>query len=689
MSLISKQFPTIGVLLALAWTALPAPSHAARFPAFPGAEGFGAYTPGGRGGKVLLVTTIEDYKPGKEKPIPGSLREAVMAKFPRTILFRVSGNIRLKEDLKISEPFISIAGQTAPGDGICLRDYPLTIKTHDVVLRYLRVRPGDTMKKEMDAISCDGQNVIIDHCSASWGIDETLSVTSQSSDVTVQWCMITESLNDSYHKKGPHGYGSLINGAGPITFHHNLYAFHRSRNPRPGDVYLDFRNNVIYGWLDRAGYCGDNVLRMNYVANYLKPGPQSKDREYAFSPGGADVRIYIYANYFVRRVQGAIDGSLLIRPFERKEDGIKIGAKDFLVATEYPSATVFTAMPEDAYLAVLKEGGATLPARDAVDSRVMKDVREGKGKIINSQNDVDGWPELKSADPPMDTDGDGMSDEWEKQYNLNPADASDNARDADNDGFTNIEEYINGTDPLEHFPWIVTPDIFAGGVMVDREYDFTDPAIVELKGAAAGSEIRYTLDGSEPQANSPQYSAPLTVDKSLTLRAKIFHAGHSSHETFAVFTRQIPREPDAPANLAAGLRYEYYEAGEWNEYPRFEKLKPAASGVTPALDLSARKSEGPFGFRFTGFITIPRDGIYTFYSRSNERNELFIGDAKVVESKGRDVRRAGRIALKAGGHKFTDLVYYPYADKNELEILYEGPGIEKQPIPASAWRHQE
>ena len=248
-------------------------------PAFPGAEGFGSTTPGGRGGKVLIVSTLKDYAPG-ERPIVGSLRAAIDAKGPRTIVFRVSGTIELKAGLRITEPYVTIAGQTAPGDGVCLKKYNLGVRdTHDVVIRYLKIRPGDVSGKELDGLYVyRSQNVVIDHCSVSWSVDETLSVTGEGcTNVCVQWCFITESLNKSVHGKGSHGYGSLIRTDGDITYHHNLYAHHKTRCPRPGTygdprgILLDFRNNVIYHWMSPAGYTAKDKAAINYIGNFLKP----------------------------------------------------------------------------------------------------------------------------------------------------------------------------------------------------------------------------------------------------------------------------------------------------------------------------------------------------------------------------------------------------------------------------------
>ena len=272
--------------------------------AFPGAEGFGAHTPGGRGGKVLLVTTLEDYAPG-EPVVEGSLRAACEAKGKRIVVFRVAGLIDLKATLSIEEPFITIAGQSAPGDGVCLRNYACVVRTHDVIIRYLRCRPGDRMGVALDALSTTSgaRNVILDHCSASWGNDETLSVSGAGqTDITVQWCMITESMDSSHHEKGAHGYGTLLRTDGNVTFHHNLYAHHRTRCPRPGTygdppgLLLDFRNNVIYNWITVAGYTAEDAARINYVGNYLKPGKASKNREQAFSIGGESTTMYVTDN---------------------------------------------------------------------------------------------------------------------------------------------------------------------------------------------------------------------------------------------------------------------------------------------------------------------------------------------------------------------------------------------------------
>ena len=441
-------FPTIAAASALVW-ASEAPAEdqppLTRLPAFPGAEGFGAYTPGGRGGTVIAVTNLKDYVPGKENPIPGSFRAACDTKGPRIIIFHVGGLIELKSPLYVREPFVTIAGQTAPGDGICLTKYDFSIfDTHDAIVRYLRFRPGDEAKTQLDALTDHGSpNVIFDHCSTSWGNDEVLSVTRPgTTNVTVQWCLISESLNRSYHPKGDHGYGSLLLTDGNVTFHHNLYAHHRRRNPhaasygKPPGILLDFRNNLIYNWGTVAGTSGKEPVRMNYVGNYLKAGPSTRDPGFAFTVGGEATALFAARNYLVGGGEKNRDNWLMIR--------LGRGAKR---AQPFPVAPVNTDSPKDAYMRILENAGATLPVRDAIDRRLIAEVRTGRGRIIDSQTDVGGWPAYKQAPPPADGDNDAMPDYWETEHGLNPADPSDNNQDQDGDGYTNIEEFLNRTDP--------------------------------------------------------------------------------------------------------------------------------------------------------------------------------------------------------------------------------------------------
>lgn len=430
------QFPFAALAIALS-----APAFAQ--PAFPGAEGFGAKASGGRGGKTYLVTTLEDDG-------PGSLREAVAAEGARTIVFRVGGTIRLTSPLEIDKGDITIAGQTAPGGGITLRGEPLLVHAGNVIIRHIRSRLGDLSYGDDDAISIlDGaENVILDHVSASWSIDESLSPSGNIRNITVQWCLISESLNNSHHKKGPHGYGSLLRATGGVTLHHNLYAHHRGRNPRFGDNYgyafsttptFDFRNNVIYDWGDYASGLVDGDIRVNYIANYLKPGPSTKI-----------VQPISFTTHADEKTRFFIDGNLVEghpelvpgKPGFMELEGGKPGARYTLVTQPFAAPPVKTDDARSAYDAVLAGVGATVPARDSVDTRVVDEVRQGSGHIIDSQKQVGGWPQLAAGTAPLDSDGDGIPDEWEIAHGLDPHKAQD-AATVSPSGYTWLEVWMN------------------------------------------------------------------------------------------------------------------------------------------------------------------------------------------------------------------------------------------------------
>lgn len=419
--------------------------------AFPGAEGFGAYSKGGRGGQVFYVTNLKD------KGI-GSLRWAVEQEVPRTVVFAVSGIIELKSRLNIEYPYITIAGHTAPGDGICLKDETLKIATHDVVIRYIRVRLGDGKygigsKQGKDAISISvGENIIVDHCSASWSLDEILSASTHKptlSKVTVQWCFITEGLNPDNH-----GFGSLIRGTGgaKYSYLHNLYANNRGRNPRPGNynsnphdkdpegLLLDFRNNVLYNWGGgHAGYNADSisVTKLNYVGNYLISGTDSKSNGIAYSTGSPFNRSYFEGNYYNEKLPNN-QWSLV----NFNENWTEEEISTYKQSKPFETGSVKMEDAKSAYQRVLETGGAILPKRDVVDSRIVNDVRNRTGKIIKSQEDVGGWPILKTLPTPTDADCDGMPDEWELNNDLNPNNANDRNIIAD-DGYTMLEHYLS------------------------------------------------------------------------------------------------------------------------------------------------------------------------------------------------------------------------------------------------------
>ena len=420
----------------------PSPLHVVA--AFPGAEGFGSTTPGGRGGRVIFVTNLNDTG-------PGSLRAACEAEGPRIVIFRVSGLIALESTLRIKNPFITIAGQTAPGDGICLRNFPFVIATHDVVVRYLRSRLGDLSGQEADSITIasGSRNVVLDHCSASWSVDEVLSLAGDVSNVTIQWCLIAEALNRSKHREGAHGFGSLSRANGPVTWHHNLWAHNNARNPRLGDNYgrppyptFDVRNNVIYNYGQTASGLTQGVMKANYVANYIRPGPDSQARTPIQVGGPSELSFYIRGNIFEGNPLFTAQNSQF---FDRRVIDGK--PQVHTVAKPFPVQPVKTTSARLAYALVLKTAGASLPRRDPVDARIVDAVRRREGSIINSQEQVGGWPVLVSAAAPADGDEDGMPDYWERRHRLNPHDRADGPGDQDGDGYTNVEEYLNSTNP--------------------------------------------------------------------------------------------------------------------------------------------------------------------------------------------------------------------------------------------------
>lgn len=402
--------------------------------AFPGAEGEGAFATGGRGGSVYTVTNLDDTG-------PGSLRQGIVSATgaPRTIVFAVAGTIELRSRLTINRDNLTIAGQTAPGGGITLSGWPVVVsRARNIIIRHLRFRMGDANcpATQDDALWVDqSQNVMIDHVSASWSVDETLSVT-DSSGVTVQWSFITESLRNSCHEKGAHGYGSLIRfGNGRVTYYRNLFAHHDSRNPRLGDnITLDFVNNVVYNWGSTAGYSGaaeEGSTRLNLVGNSYIPGLSSTNRNRAFLGGSANTAVYLENNI----INGLdTEWQMISGSYTRREE-----SRHETIQIEGVSP------PEQAVLTVLRGGGAS-KARDRVDQRLVEQVQSRTGRIINSPREVGGLPVIAPATALPDSDNDGMPDEWERRNGLNPMDPSDGARPSAS-GYTNLEVYLNSLVP--------------------------------------------------------------------------------------------------------------------------------------------------------------------------------------------------------------------------------------------------
>jgi pectate lyase len=413
----------------------------ASIPAFPGAEGFGTDTPGGRGGRVIAVTTLADGG-------PGSLREALTAKGPRIVVFRVGGTIALKSHLHITEPYITVAGQTAPGGGILIRDAGLYVDAHDVVLRHLRVRIGASTVEEyntQDPIRIEGtaHHVVVDHCSFSWSIDECASARGPGHDITYQWCIIGEALKQPFPKEmtdnedRSHSMGMILGGnPDRCTTHHNLILHNNSRNPRIQGGLHDVRNNLVYHWRSIPAMFSRNP-RVNFIGNYYKPGPETWRKEAIWTEEKDWVQvgtIYVKGNRTPRRPSDDLPEWALTCSGPPEGHEVKV---------PFPAPPVRTTTAEEAYAEVLAKAGATRPKRDAVDERLINDVRNGTGKLIDRPEEVGGFPVIEGGEAPPDADGDGMPDAWERERGLDPANPKDAAADRDGDRYTNIEEYIN------------------------------------------------------------------------------------------------------------------------------------------------------------------------------------------------------------------------------------------------------
>lgn len=464
--------------------------------AFPGAEGFGRYTTGGRGGKVYHVTTLED---GMQE---GTFRHALMQQGARTVVFDVAGTIFLNNRLDIRSGNLTIAGQTAPGQGICIARYPVLINADNVIVRYMRFRVGNEGGGEPDGLeSTDCKNVIIDHCSISWSVDECCSVYG-GENLTVQWCLVSESLRSAGHGKGKHGYGAIWGGA-KASFHHNLLAHHESRVPRLGPrpstqdrEHMDMRNNVFYNWGGNGCYGGEG-MHVNIVNNYYKPGPATpKDRPIAYRIASIGIRTTAYCTNRrgepnrwkkMEHVWGRfyVDGNVIEGNSEVSKDNWTKGIyeqidnascdntlteqvkKEIRLSTPLEADVVTTHTAQEAYQLVLADVGCS-KQRDIIDQRIIEETRTGTATYIGSVTEgassspgfidlpddvkpkgaASAWPELSNGgvnvETIRDSDGDGIPDVWEVAHGLNPHDAIDgNLTTLNDEGYTNLEVYLN------------------------------------------------------------------------------------------------------------------------------------------------------------------------------------------------------------------------------------------------------
>jgi len=454
------------------------PVPVSKVPAFPGAEGGGKYVTGGRGGMVIHVTTLEDERDKTTgKPAAGTLRKALQMDGTRTVVFDVAGTINLKSQLEITGGNLTIAGQSAPGDGICIAGYPVVVKASNVIIRFLRFRMGDQNKVEGDALTItEHKNIIVDHCSFSWSTDECVSVYGNT-DFTLQYCFITESLRRSVHVKGNHGYGGIWGGTN-VTFHHNLLAHHDSRNPRFDHDFvntkcagpIDYVNNVIFNWGGNSAYGGEGTNKgaggrhINMVNNYYKYGPATSKKSRIVNPTTRDAdncgkspggtvepgKFYIIGNYVYGSSTVTNDNWQGVDPDESsKKEQCRATSR----WTEGLTALQNEQSAEAAYETVLTKAGCSLH-RDAVDIRIAEEVREGKFTykgsngsdkgLIDSPEDVGGYPVLDPGEALKDSDMDGMPDEWEDANGLDKKASSDAKLFSLDKNYTNLEVYLNG-----------------------------------------------------------------------------------------------------------------------------------------------------------------------------------------------------------------------------------------------------
>jgi pectate lyase len=461
-----RLFLLAGILIAggIVWRTCN-PVWAAELPAFPGAEGFGSTTVGGRGGRVIYVTNVDDSG-------AGSFRAALEASGPRTVVFQVRGTVRLKSNIKIENPNITIAGQTAPGDGIQIRDASIFIFTNDVVIRYLKLRIGDDVSQSSSSPdtraginigkasgSVRYRNIIIDHSELIWGSDQGgLEILPTADYVTIQWSILGEGLYHSNHSEArppnfhsmntnfPRNKNELFNYAKYVTLHHNLLTNSKGRNPQIRlSQNVDFVNNLVYNFGHTP--VSGNPRSLNLINNYFLKGPESASGiEYIYQPDGTtDTPIYNNAVYESGNIAPGI--AYIRRP---PLDAYRSTRNEPFSLPKIDSA-------EEAYQRILDKVGPRLPVADENTKRIIYELLDGNANYLNGvdYHGISGraairWPNLNPGTAPVDRDDDGIPDNWELANfgNLNQGSATDSGSDFDEDGYTDLEEYLNNTDPV-------------------------------------------------------------------------------------------------------------------------------------------------------------------------------------------------------------------------------------------------
>lgn len=433
---------------------LPKPAAPAQALAFPGAAGYGANAKGGRGGAVIYVTNLNDSG-------EGSLRAALTAEGPRTVLFRVAGTIALDSEIRVENPYLTIAGQTAPGDGIAIRhsgasgfkNALIHIRTHDVIIRHIRLRRGPSAEPECcgdNLLVTSSQDVIVDHTSMSWSTDEIMNVTS-SNRVTLQNNLFSEALRNSTHAENgelqSHALGPLLSSSiNQITVYRNVFAHQTGRNPQlaPTDGgTFQIVNNMVHNTCYAMTFESRGPKAyFNAIGNLITEGPITCGLGRASIILGNDVSVYVENNLTPYRSEG--DDEWLATAFFRKLPPADINLRS---ETRHEAPALDIIKADKVESALIPEVGASLPKRDVIDTRVLNLISSREGNYIDDPSNVGGWPELTGENLAVDNDLDGMDDSWEKLNGLNPSNANDRNGDNDQDGYTNLEEFLNGTLP--------------------------------------------------------------------------------------------------------------------------------------------------------------------------------------------------------------------------------------------------